>query len=457
MHIKFLAHGTGDPHRAVRYLLAAHDHEGRLRSEVRVLRGNPALVAEVAAGLHTLHRYTSGVIGWAPEDAPTAAEIDEVVNDFERTAFAGLESSQYIWCVVQHIDVDASTHLHILAARVELQSGRALNIAPPGWEKTFYPLRNYWNHKMGWARPDDPSRARALQPGRLRLASSAAVREFTALRREAKELGIHVSDLTEAVAIEPDPKQLITDWALAQIYQGAINNRDDLLGALAKLGSLNRLGKDYISVRLEGHPRPLRLKGIIYGADFDAAAIRARVAEPHELVLAREQPNLSAAAQARKELDAALERRAAYNRKRFPAPSPIATRSATPVTDEPESSPRRIDEEDRHDRDRNALTRRLEQIIRTAKNAVRRFIEACGSAVHSAELLSSAGHLAERASGSADQACKSAERASDAVERAIGAAKRQEQPELSTTSEPGMKEKNTVTSATSSSATQQRR
>ena len=40
-----------------------------------------------------------------------------------------------------------------------------LNIAPPGWEKTFGPLRDAFNAEHGWARPDDPARARVQQPG----------------------------------------------------------------------------------------------------------------------------------------------------------------------------------------------------------------------------------------------------------------------------------------------------
>ena len=44
-------------------------------------------------------------------------------------------------------------------------TGKALNIAPPGHEKTFDPLRDYWNHSQGWARPDDPERFRHVQLG----------------------------------------------------------------------------------------------------------------------------------------------------------------------------------------------------------------------------------------------------------------------------------------------------
>lgn len=417
MHIKFLAHGTGDPHRAVTYLMATHDHAGRPRTEVNVLRGNPALVGEVAAGLQSVHRYTSGVIGWAREDEPTVEEIDAVLDDFERVAFAGLEASQYSWCVVQHTDEDSSTHVHILAARAELRSGKALNIAPPGWQKTFDHLRDYWNHSKGWARPDDPLRARLLQPGRLRLASSAAMRKNAALCDEVKDHGFHVADISDALAVEPDPKQRITDWLLEEILAGAINSRDELLEALQTLGSLNRVGSDYVSIRLEGHPRPVRLKGAIYGDDFDGAALRATMTQPRDLILTRCQPDAEAAELARLELESAIARRAAYNRRHFVVPVPLhpapKVRSELPDTSEP------LIEKELHDRTRDPIAQRFAQALRAAGKAVRRLVKACAAAVDAGERLGRASRFAERTGASAERAGQSAERASAAAQREI--------------------------------------
>jgi len=429
MHIKFLTHGTGDPYRAVTYLLASRDHAGRPRAEVIVLRGNPVIVAEVAAGLQTVHRYTSGVISWSREDEPTGDEINAVINDFERTAFAGLDADQYSWCVVLHTDADGSKHVHVLAARVELKSGKSHNIAPPAWQRAFDPLRDFWNHTKGWARPDDPLRARSLQQGRFRQASLAANRKNEELLREANELGLHVSDLTDELAVEPDPKRQITDWLLEQIYLGEIDTRDDLLNALKKLGTLNRVGSDYVSIRLEGHPRPLRLKGAIYGDDFDAASIRDRVNQPQDKTPMRGPPDLQVAEQARRELEAAIERRAAYNRKRYPAPTPSPPPTPLP-TEGDEDSPALITDKDHHDRTRNAVLQSLARAFQAARNSVRRFVTACASAVQSSELLSSAGHLAQRTSASVDAACHAVERASAAVQRSIDAANRVERSEL---------------------------
>ena len=68
MHVKFIARGTGSAAAAVDYLLGERDAAGELREGVDVLRGDPEMVAAVADTLEFEHKYTSGVIAWAPED-----------------------------------------------------------------------------------------------------------------------------------------------------------------------------------------------------------------------------------------------------------------------------------------------------------------------------------------------------------------------------------------------------
>ena len=98
MMIKFLAHGTGSAAKAADYLtrerFPAQDQEQdqdqeKNPEEVKVLRGNPDQVAAVADSLEFERKYTSGVIAWSPEDAPSDAKIDRVVDEFEKTALGG--------------------------------------------------------------------------------------------------------------------------------------------------------------------------------------------------------------------------------------------------------------------------------------------------------------------------------------------------------------------------------
>ena len=73
----------------------------------------------------------------------------------KKHAFAGLDQSQYHLFAVLHTDDDGSKHIHVLVPRLDLQSGKSLNIAPPGHEKHFDALRDYFNTKYQWSRPDD--------------------------------------------------------------------------------------------------------------------------------------------------------------------------------------------------------------------------------------------------------------------------------------------------------------
>ena len=155
MHIKFLDHGKGSAVHASAYVLDKLDHLGNIRAGVEVLRGDATTFNAVCDASPHLWKYTSGVIAWSKEDEPTNEQIQEVLNEFEKHAFSGLDQSQYHLFAVLHTDDDGSKHIHVLAPRLDIQSGKSLNIAPPGHEKHFDSLRDYFNTKYQWSRPDD--------------------------------------------------------------------------------------------------------------------------------------------------------------------------------------------------------------------------------------------------------------------------------------------------------------
>ena len=251
MHIKFLAHGTGSAGKAASYLLGERDATSKPREAVEVLRGNPDMVAAVADSLEFEHRYTSGVIAWAPDDHPTDEQIEAVVDDFEKTAWAGLEPDRYAWAAVLHREEGGGAHVHVLAARCDLETGRSLNIAPPGWRKTFDPLRDAFNHEHGWGRPDDPARARVQQPGHRAYVEAAQLRA--------------------GLRLEASPRDLIRDYLLQRVEHGTVRNRADIVAALREAGlELSRQGKDYITALDPETGDRWRLKGELYGPSWSA-------------------------------------------------------------------------------------------------------------------------------------------------------------------------------------------
>lgn len=297
MHIKFLKHGRGDARKAAAYVLAERDHLGHVRAGVEVLRGDPRHVAEVANSLDFVHRYRSAVIAWAPDDKPTPEQVQEALNAFEALAFAGLEPDSYCWTAVQHIEQSGAMHVHVLVARVELGTGKSFNPAPPGWQKDYDPLRDAQNYEHRWARPDDPARARLVQPGHQALIDASALRV---------ELN------------GTNTKEQITGWLVQRIEAGHVNDRAGVAASLSELGEITRQGKDYISVKPAGFDKAIRLKGAIYDQDFTreefVRASERKAGTGSTTDRAADQRALDAA---RRDLEAAIRRRTEYNRRRY--------------------------------------------------------------------------------------------------------------------------------------------
>lgn len=166
MLIKMLRHGTGSAARAAAYVLDEKDHMNIVRPHVEVLCGDPHLFAKIADSSPYKHKYTSVVIAFAEEDRPTSVEIKDVLKQFEELAFSGLEPDQYHMTAVLHQEPNGSKHIHILVPRLELRSGRSMNISPPGrFQKHFHMLQDKLNFEYGWADPNDPDRARFTKKG----------------------------------------------------------------------------------------------------------------------------------------------------------------------------------------------------------------------------------------------------------------------------------------------------
>lgn len=304
MHIKF--HRASVRHKTARdtadYLLADRDHQGIRRASVKVLRGDPYKTAAVADSLDFRRCYTNGVIAWAPEDAPTDEQISEVLDQFEQSSWAGLDPDRYLWSAVEHRDNVGGVHVHVITARVDLETGKAMNIAPPGWQKTYDPLRDHFNYKYGWARPDDWRRARVLQPGYQAYIDAAAIRA-----------GIEDEESKE------DPRILITRYLVQHIEAGTIEDRAGIIAALEKIGvEIPRQGRDYITVREPSTGEKWRLRGVIYGRNFKREDFTAETeTEDDRGSRADRAVDPVRAAEAFRELQKTRRRRAEYNRGRY--------------------------------------------------------------------------------------------------------------------------------------------
>ena len=239
------------------------------------------------------------MIAWSLEDAPSRSEVERVLDEFEETAWAGLDRDRYIWSAVQHRDHAGGVHVHIFAARCDLATGRSLNIAPPGWQKTFDPLRDAFNYEHGWSRPDDPARARPYRPSP----------HLAYLDAETLRAGWEV---------EPDRRALIGEHLLGRVTEGAVKDRAGVVAALEGLGfEVPRQGRHYVTILRPETGERLRLKGGLYEADFD----RERFMRQREPSGDRERADRGAdakrAADAWRDLEEKRLKRAEYHRSRY--------------------------------------------------------------------------------------------------------------------------------------------
>ena len=257
MLIKFTQHGKGCARKAAAYLLDDKDHQNNLRAGIEVLSGDPLIFSAICEASKHKWKYTSAVIAFAPEDNPSPKQISQVLNTFEKYAFAGLNPQRYHMLAVLHTEEDGSKHIHVLTPRIDLETKRSLNIAPPGHHKYFDSLRDYFNYKNGWARPDDPARMKDTQePNYVYLQRAAAI--AAVLKKESRKT----------------IQQQLDEFLKIHISAGLIKDHQDIIQALQSIKSITEVSVSknaktpYIAIKIEGHDRSIRLKGPLYESEF---------------------------------------------------------------------------------------------------------------------------------------------------------------------------------------------
>ena len=210
------------------------------------------------------------------------------MDHFERLAFAGLDPTQYDMLWVRHTHEDR-VELHFCTPRLELTSGRSLNIAPPGYQNAFDSLRDVMNQRHGWADPIELERTQEV--------------------RDTIETPTRAQGRDELHA-----------WLQDQISVGLITDRASMVDALADAGFvLPRVGKAYLTAQDPDTGERWRLKGEIFHEDWQADPAEREVERGtgHDPAGLRRLDGIPAG-----ELQDRFERhcdhRASYNRDRYP-------------------------------------------------------------------------------------------------------------------------------------------
>lgn len=305
MLIKFFPNGKGGGAGPVNYLTARtvlaydenrdliRDASGQPKHVTRnplpeVLLGDAAIMTDLIDACPHKWSYRAGVISFAEGDQPSEEEQRQVIDYFEELAFAGLDGDQYACMWVRHTHEDR-VELHFCTPRMELHSGRSLNIAPPGYERAFDSLRDLMNKENDWADPMDAART----------AETKKVTE--APNRAAGREALH-------------------GWISDQIYEGLITDRAVLIEALKEAGfEVPRAGKNYLTVKDPDTNERWRLKGEFFHEDWTAETAIEREVERGPRTDARRERRLDASSVA--ELQGRFEdhcrKRTGYNQDRY--------------------------------------------------------------------------------------------------------------------------------------------
>ncbi|MBG3110241.1 relaxase/mobilization nuclease domain-containing protein, partial [Proteus mirabilis] len=101
MIVGFSGHGTGGGAGPTEYM-TDEKRKGREKEPPEVVRGDPHQTRDLIDSLDFKHKYTSGVLSFAPDEKITPEMEEAIIDRFEKVAFAGLEPDQYNILWVRH-------------------------------------------------------------------------------------------------------------------------------------------------------------------------------------------------------------------------------------------------------------------------------------------------------------------------------------------------------------------
>jgi hypothetical protein len=205
------------------------------RDGAKVLVGDPEITKQLIRENTNKLKYRSGIIAFEGKK-PSQHIINDVINKFKESTFAGLDEDQYNLLMVEHTDTD-NYHIHFVIPRLELTTKKAFNPHYYKEDQTrLLKLQTYLNSKHNLSNPFEAERRTSLK------------QIDTKCKRD-------------------EVKQQIHQVVMENIKNGQIQNRDELIQFLEDADiKVSRKGKDYITVELESEKH--RLKGEFYGKDF---------------------------------------------------------------------------------------------------------------------------------------------------------------------------------------------
>lgn len=255
-----------------------------------ILRGDPQVVAQIIDALPFQRKYSSGVLSFAPGDRVTPEIQEDIMNRFESAVFAGLGPARRSIVWIKHSDKNR-TELHFVVPRVDLGTGKSLNIAPPtpASRHLLDTLREGINRRYGFRDPSDPQCAQAV----------SLPAHVAKLAAQAKRLGR---------SPKADIRQVIAQRLEGQARAGLVTSRADVIRSLKQQGfAITRAGVNYLTVVRPDTGERVRLKGNIFREHF----------RPKDLERTPPRSDPAQLLALDRRLERLVEKRAAYNCARY--------------------------------------------------------------------------------------------------------------------------------------------
>ena len=290
MIVKFFTRGTGNASGVFDYLLKDSKEPDGQRKDAELLRGDVVNQSLLIDSLDFKQKYTSGCLSFAESaDEVTQEQKEALMNGFEETIRAGLDSDRIAVSWIEHRD-KGRLELNFVFANVDLKHGRAFQTYVHSQDKKRV---NAWkdmqNIKYGFKDPSDPINKRLL-----------AQRDN--LPRDVK-----------------DARQAITEGLTALVAQGVIKSRDDVVQSLKEGGfEIARETDKAISIKNPNGKRNIRLTGGLYERDFKfGREIQAEVRQDSREYRQRAEQRY---ADAQRLYDSETQRKREYHQKRHSRP-----------------------------------------------------------------------------------------------------------------------------------------
>jgi hypothetical protein len=229
MVVKFFSNKTGGSVKALDYLLNEREKDGT----ARVLVGDEKLTRNIINSISFKHKVCVGCLSFEEQNIDEDLKY-KIMKDFEKHLLPSLESDQYNILWVEHTD-KGRLELNFVIPKIELTRKIALN---PFYHKQDLSRVDTWqnltNLTYGFTDPKDPAKERTLQGA------------------------------SKKISLQKDYEQL--DKTLHELVKsGQIQNRDQMIELLNQNEIfVNRVGSDYISIKLPDSKKARRYKGGIY-------------------------------------------------------------------------------------------------------------------------------------------------------------------------------------------------